>query len=251
MDKYVFIDSRLRKFELEKIKELGYKVILLEKQNHVYPEISGHADIFIFKINNKLFIEEKMYESLLENSVFNELVDKSRNQIEIIKIVSVGDKYPEDIKLNAAVVGKYIFHNLKYTDKNLLSLFNEYKYINVKQGYTNCSTAVIDDNSIITSDIGIYKACQQESIDSLFIKLDKGEIKLFNSSEKYSDMEGFIGGAVAKLGNNIIIFGDIKKLHEFEKIEEFIKNKNLNIISFDGEDIVDYGGLVEIKIIGD
>ena len=72
MNKYVFIDSRIRDFELEKLRSLGYKVILLKKQNHVYPEISAHADIFMIRINNFLFIEEKMYASLLKDILFNE-----------------------------------------------------------------------------------------------------------------------------------------------------------------------------------
>ena len=248
MNKYVFIDSRIRDFELEQLRGMGYKVILLKKQDHVYPEISAHADIFMIKINNFLFIEEKMYSSLLKDILFNEFLENARGKINIIKVPEVGDKYPEDIKLNIAIVGGRAFHNLKYTDKNLIEYVDNCKFIDVKQGYTNCSTAIIDENSIITNDKGIYEACKKEDIDSLFINVDDGEIKLLKDDGSYSDMRGFIGGCISRIGDSVIIFGDIKKLNDYEKIFEFMRKKNIKIISFKGEDLIDYGGLIEIEL---
>ena len=59
-------------------------------------------------------------------------------------------------------------------------------------------------------------------------------------------MDGFIGGAISRIENNIFISGDLRKIDNDNKIRNFIKERNLNIISFDNLEVIDYGGIIEI-----
>lgn len=236
--KKIIIDNRLRKIEKNKLSELGYELIEILKNNNIYEEISSHVDIFACLVNNKIIVEKNCYKYLKE-------------RVSCINIIEgnsvIGAKYPEDIRYNVCIIGKKAIHNFNFTDEKLKDelIKDGYELINTNQGYTNCSIAVIDENSAIVTDKGLYKILKYHGIDVLCIDYEL-DIKLILNKE-YSKRRGFIGGAISKIGNNIIIFGDLKKIDKEDKIRKFIEDKNLNIIDFEGIDVIDYGGIIEIK----
>lgn len=68
-------------------------------------------------------------------------------------------KYPEDVKYNIAKVGTKVFHNFKFTDRIVAKRIEDdnLQRIHIKQGYSKCSILIVNSNTIITSDKGIYK----------------------------------------------------------------------------------------------
>lgn len=236
----IIIDERMRKIEKEKLEELGYNLIELKSSLKVYEEISSHVDIFMCKIKNKLIVEPTMYLSIKEKTLEKGImVEKGKHCIK--------EKYPDDIKYNVAILGKKAIHNFKYTDTKVKEELQKqgYELINTTQGYTNCSIAIIDNESAIVTDKGLYKILQKHNIDVLYLE-SQPDIKLLENN-KYSNKKGFIGGAISKIENNIIVFGDLDKIDSNNKIREFIKSKGINIIDFKGLDIIDYGGVVLLK----
>jgi hypothetical protein len=236
MKKYLIVDERMRGFEKEALKNLGYELIELKKDKRVYEEISAHTDIFLNKIGNNIICEPKKYEEFPES--IKKYLIKGKDE--------VGSKYPEDIKYNVCNIGKKVIHNFKYTDSKIMKIAKEkdFEIINCNQGYANCSIAVINENSVITSDKGIYEKIKNLNIDALYLDY-LPDIKLL-VQDGYSQKNGFIGGAIAKVFNNIIVFGDLEKIDKDKKIREFIEKRNLKIIEFKGEDVIDYGGILEI-----
>jgi hypothetical protein len=230
------VDGRIDKKMEKLLNELHIKLIKTEKIDGVYEAVAYHPDIMLHhlglneiiaapNINNKLLYE-------LENNGFHIILGKSE----------LGDKYPNNVAYNAARLGKYLICNLKYTDEILLE--NAYKhnliFVNINQGYSKCSICVINENSIITSDKGIYKEVVLKGIDCCLI--NKGDIAL-------KGMEyGFIGGATGLVSHNkLAFFGDISKHSDFKKVNKFLikhKKKHLNL----SENIVnDFGTLVPLK----
>ena len=234
MNRKVIIDNRMRKIEKEKLIELGYELIEISTSDKVYPEISSHVDIFACKVDKNIIIEPMQYQNLC---LMPEFI-KGKEEIQ--------EKYPFDIKYNVCIIGKKAIHNFEYTDAKLKQelIDNNYELINTTQGYTNCSIAVIDDNSAIVADKGLYKILQFHGVDTLLVE-NNLDIKLLNG-EKYSNKKGFIGGCISRLGNSIIVFGDLNKIDIDGKIRTFITNKKLHIIEFKELDVIDYGGLIEI-----
>ena len=235
MKKRVIIDNRIRKIEKEKLIELGYELIEINTSTKVYPEISSHVDIFACKVRDKIIIEPTQYPNIMlyaKNSI------KGQDEEQ--------EKYPDDIKYNVCTIGKKAIHNFQYTDAKLKQelINNNYELINTTQGYTNCSIAVIDDNSAIVSDKGLYKILKFYDIDTLLVE-NNLDIKLLNG-ENYSSKKGFIGGCITRLGDSIIVFGDLNKIDIDGRIRDFITSKKIKIIEFKGLDIIDYGGLIEI-----
>lgn len=237
---YILIDRRMRNIEKNTLKYLGYRLINIERSINVYAEISSHVDIFTTRIGDTLVVEKSKYEDILF------MLKKSEYNI-VSGREEVGMHYPEDIKYNVCIVGNYAIHNFKYTDKKVLKLLqdNGYELINIEQGYSNCSIAVIDDSSVITTDKKIAEKLIANNISVLLLDYIPN-IKLKDEYGNYSSMNGFIGGAMGKVDNNIIVFGDLDKIDKENKIREFIKSRNLKLIDFKGLDVIDYGGIVEV-----
>lgn len=234
MKKSLIIDSRMRDVEKDKLIDLGYELLEIIKNEEIYEEISSHVDIFACKVGKKIVIEPSQYIKMHQN----ESCIKGQSKVK--------SKYPEDIKYNVCIIGKKAIHYFEYTDEILKQelINNGYELINTKQGYTNCSIAVIDNNSAIVTDKGLFKILKAHGIDVLFIQ-EELDIKLFNEN-KYSDKKGFIGGCISRIGNKIIVFGDLNKIDEKQKIRNFINRKGLEIIEFKGLDVIDYGGIIEL-----
>ena len=237
---YILIDPRMRNVEKNTLKYLGYELVPIQRSNNVYPEISSHVDIFTTKIGDTLVVEKSQFEDLtfmLKKSEYN--IVRGKEQIEM--------NYPDDIKYNVAIIGNYAVHNFKYTDKKVLKLLQEggYELIDVEQGYTNCSIAVIDDTSVITTDKKIAERLRANNLSVLLLDYTP-DIKLLDEHGRYSSMQGFIGGAIGKVDNNIIIFGDLEKIDKDGQIRKFITDRQLKIAEFNRIDVIDYGGILEV-----
>ena len=55
-------------------------------------------------------------------------------------------------------------------------------------------------------------------------------------------MTGFIGGATLVFDNKFVLFGDINKLEYKDEIIKHINKYGLELVSFDGLNVYDYGG---------
>ena len=234
----LIIDERMREIEKQKLKQLGYELIEIKQSKNVYPEISSHVDIFTCKVGEKIIIEPSQYTNI-KAQISNEY-----NLIQGQECIDA--KYPNDIKYNVCTIGKKAIHNFEYTDPIVKKELIEqgYELINTTQGYTNCSIAVIDDNSAIVTDKGLYKILQKYNIDVLYLQYEP-DIKLLEDNE-YSNKKGFIGGAISRLLDQIVVFGDLNKIDSNQNIRSFISSKGLEIIEFKDLDVIDYGGTVEI-----
>lgn len=236
----IIVDNRIRKIEMEFLNKLDRNILALPSINNVYEEISSHVDIYISKIKDTLIIEKAMYDNIKEKVLDNDICIVRGNE-------TVKNPYPSDILYNVCVIGNNAIHNFKYTDKKLLEIIDKkgLNKININQGYSNCSIAVIDDNSAIVSDKKIANMLQEYGIDTLYID-EKLDIKLLDKKGNYSKMSGFIGGAIERMENNVIVFGDLNKIDKENKIRNFITSRNLNVIDFKGFDVIDYGGIIKI-----
>lgn len=232
------VDKRITLKMENALKDKNIKLIKTIDCKDTYDAIKYHPDISICKLNdNNIVVAPNVYEyykNKLNHYNFNVIKGESY----------VSNKYPFNIQYNVAIFGKYAIHNFKYTDKNILEYIekNNIKKINVNQGYSKCSICIVDENSIITSDNGIYNECIKYNIDCLLIR--QGYIDLFNMDY------GFIGGCSGLLCNDELSFyGDIKKHPDYKKIFHFVKSKNKKIISLSDENLLDLGSIIPLKEI--
>ena len=235
--KYAILDCRMRQPERDFLKSLGYELVELPKSEKVYEEISSHVDIFCCKINHILVVEKSCYaylKSKLQNTNMQIMEGKT----------IVSGKYPQDIPYNVCQIGNKIIHNFAYTEPVILQKIEEenLQKIQISQGYSNCAISVINENAAIVTDKKIARKLADFGIEVLLLE-NIPKIQLFHNSN-FSTMQGLIGGAMARVENKVMVFGELEKIDYNHQISKFIEKQGLEIVDFKGLDVVDYGGLI-------
>lgn len=230
MNDFVIVSECINeKFEKE-LRLCGLNVIKIRKNKNLYTAISSHADIFVCPISNIIVIEGNTYD---EN--YDYLKDFGYKLVKSKEIKN--SKYPHNVKLNLAYTGKYAIHNFKYTDENLLNIIeeNSIETLNINQGYSKCSILIVDEESIITSDEGIYNSLKGK-LRCLLIESGHIELKTLNY--------GFIGGTSGRYKDEIWFYGDVSKHPSYEYIKKFIENRCLKIRFFKNFPLEDIGSIL-------
>lgn len=232
----VIIDGSVPKDILKRIERLNIRVIPTIPCQEVACPISYHPDIVLHPVNHSTLV--------VAPNVFEYYSDAlSKKGIKIIKgEKELSKEYPNDIAYNVGRIGDLALHNFKYTDEKLLYYLKKenLKFVNINQGYSKCSMAVIDENAVITADIPIYKKLIEYGIDVLLI--EPGYIRL----EGYP--YGFVGGTCGNLTRETIAFSGKFLYHPDQlKIFNFLKKYNKNIMWLSNENITDIGTIISLN----
>ncbi len=231
--RYIFVDERLIERSRKRLCEYCDKVIPVPKFCSFSDSISGHTDMNLLKINDNLFTNFKLPNELL--SKFN---------VTNIKTPNSTLTYPNDVFLNAAVIGNTIVCKKSCIYEPVLQLANNcgFEIININQGYSKCNIAIVNESkrAVITEDVGIYNALIKKGFDVLLLNSHGVSLEPYEY--------GFIGGACGLIEDNLIFFGNIEAHKESERIFNFCKKYNKKIISLGDYTLYDYGGLVFVDI---
>lgn len=196
--------------------------------------LAGHSDLRIFHAGGR-----NIYISAGVGGLKQKLLRYDFRITELPYSVSV--PYPNDVRLNALVLGNKLIVNTLTISKEILDyiIAKKYKIISVKQGYAKCSAAVVDENSIITSDSGIARAVAEAGIEVL--KITTGSVRL--KGFRY----GFIGGACGKISKNKIAFcGRIQDHPDYKSIKHFLEVRNIEPVVLADIPLTDIGGIIPL-----
>ena len=232
----VIIDGRVSQKIKDFLKQQNVTVIPTIAHPDVYLAIAYHPDIMFHHIGDNIIVYAPNTPQALINSL-SELGFEMK-----IGHSFLGSKYPYSIAYNIARIGNYSLHNTKYTDPVVKELLykRDIELIHVEQGYTKCLTCVVDQNSIITSDFGIYRKASEVGIDALLIEPDKSIIL-----EPY-DM-GFIGGATGLIGQKKLAFAGNVNFHKNSKeILNFLSLKAVDVVMLNDERLLDIGTIIPL-----
>lgn len=197
--------------------------------------VSTHPDMQICNVYEGTFVcEPTTYEYYKkELKLFGVNVTKGEKFIK--------SNYPHDVAYNVVVMGDYFIHNTSLTDNVVMDFVKGHKLciLDTKQGYTMCATCIIDNNAVITDDVGIYKLCCDNEIDCLLI--DKDEIILGERTD------GFFGGCCGMIGDKKLLFcGDVKRHKNYKEIKTFADKYSVELISaYDGP-LTDLGSIIPV-----
>jgi hypothetical protein len=231
--KTVIVDYRIDDIERFTLEKLGFRVLSIPPSNVLYEAVSGHPDMLIHVIDKTSIMVHKE----MSLDFINELVDL---KIDVHTSANFLQRnYPFNVALNAVNLDNLFIHNLKYTDNELLQLKNDKKLKNVKQGYTKCSTAIVKNNAIMTSDTGIARCAIEEGIDALL--LPPGDIVLPGLDY------GFIGGCCGLLEDAVLAFYGNLRFYAYEKeILSFLKKHRVEPVYLRDGKLIDRGSIFTI-----
>lgn len=229
----ICLSENANKILKDALRSKGYELIEIRKTDAVYDAVSSHGDIYLCKICSELVVAPVQY-PLIEDALIRSGAKYT------LGASGIGRQYPMNVKYNAAQMGRYLIHNTNLTDPVILSRANELglELIHVKQGYAKCSLVVIDENAVITSDMGLAVSLEKYGIDILLIS--EGHVNLTGFSY------GFLGGASGRVGDEIIFNGNLSAHPDFEKIKEFIHKRGLQVTYFEEYPLEDIGSIIQL-----
>ncbi len=208
----------------------GMEVIKTIKVESVSSKIAYHPDLILHPIDlNTIVVAPEVFNFYSQNlKPYGLNVIKGRNNL--------ARHYPEDIKYNVFRIGDHFVHKKGYSDGIIEQYYKNMgiKLIDVKQGYTKCSIALVDNQSAITSDKKIAEKLTDAGYDILLI--EKGWIELLGYDY------GFIGGASGHISSKEMVLTGLLLNHpDALVIEDFIKSKGIEIIYLSKDNIIDLG----------
>lgn len=230
--KYAFVDYRISKTEEDSLNKLNISCIRVPKSDRVYEAINGHTDIQIFQsspLKNEFIINKDIDTNFLSLLIkYNVNYSLSKNELK--------SSYPDDIILNALSTDNILLHKIKNTDPFILSASINKEIINVNQGYTKCSCAIVSNNAFITSDKSISNSLKSKGYDVLLIP--PGDIILEGLDY------GFIGGCCGLISESeMIFFGSLEKYIYGDLIKDFLKKHNITPIYLADTKLTDRGSI--------
>ncbi|WMJ22822.1 hypothetical protein RBG61_12610 [Paludicola sp. MB14-C6] len=218
---------------LEDLKAMNIIPLIVTPCYDVQTPISCHADIICYHLGgSRIILYPYTKELTCQLAKLGFQVIHTNNRLQ--------PKYPYDIALNAVSIGKWVISNFEYTDSNISNEIPQENKVNTKQGYAKCSTLVVNENAIITSDSNIKAVAERMGIEVLLIQ--PGHIRL----DGYD--YGFIGGCGFKTNKNTMYFtGDSKTHPDYYSIKQFLEERDITIINGTGKELIDVGSILPIK----
>lgn len=215
------------------LEQLSIKVMECEGCEEVDISIRNHPDINFFHLGGNKTVCAKNNGKLI-NTLSNEGFEiiKSQNDIK--------SPYPYDVSLNVMILD-----NILWSGKTADEFIKEYAKkqnmtkILLNQGYVKCTTCVVNNHSVITSDLGTAKIFKNQGLDVLLI--EQGGIEL--PGYDY----GFLGGSCGLIDKKTLAFtGDISRHKDWKKIKAFLTEREIKYISLTEERLIDIGSVIPL-----
>lgn len=232
--KYALVDCRMREAEKNALLSYTDKVIALSPLPSLPTPVASHPDMLVWR-HDKTIVTWAEY-AAQEKQIFAKL---SVAGYEIITADErAADRYPLDVPLNAAIVGKSIIANKRAISKKITELAekNALRLLHTNQGYAKCSTCVVSDNAIITADTSIHELAEKNGISSLLISADGVRLDGYD--------KGFIGGASGSDGENVFFCGNVLSHPNGERIVAFCEQNGKKAVSLSSEPLYDCGTVI-------
>ena len=224
----IIVNRDIPQEAMENLSQFG-DLISISSSDITYNAISGHPDIFMCQIDDKLVVSPNLPSSIKEKM--------NEEQIAFVEGESIaGSIYPETAHYNAVVSENYLIHKLGVTDDKILEYCSHKKFINVNQAYTRCNLLPLKNDCFITSDKGIFSILKNNNLDALFVDPQQILLPGFNN--------GFFGGACGVVDNKVFIIGSLSKINDGNKIQEFLTNRSYEIIELYSGPLFDGGSVL-------
>ena len=219
--------------EINELQNSGCEIVTFKPNYALDDEINSHADINFFNCNNGQII--------LSDTVKGE-TEPFLGDFNLVPCKGIKSPYPDDVKLNCALIGKFLLCNTKFVADEIKLFCKEsnIQLLHTNQGYSKCSVCVLNENAVITENSSIASLLKNYQIDVLLIK--GGYVNL---SDKHC---GFIGGASGMINEHTLYFsGDISLHPDYDSIIKFLDKYNIKPVLNKSRKLSDFGGFVKLQ----
>lgn len=224
-------------FLLPELSMYRIKTLQVFRSSHLHKAVADHPDLRMLHLGGEEILIEQ------GDSVLRSALEAYGFRAEYIE-KPLGPVYPQDVLLDVALVGNYLFHGRAALEPPIQDYCAQHKLktVSTAQGYAKCSVCVVTERALITSDPSIRTSARKCGLDVLQIR--PGFIQLPGYSY------GFIGGCSGKLHKNLLAFSGNISLHpDYPDIKAFCNNYHVELISLSNHPLLDVGGILPLKQI--
>lgn len=225
----VLIGERYRAKLTQSLAGQGIEAFWVPDNTALDPRLAGHADLGVFRAGKQVFAAKEIAPHIVRYL--------TNRGYAVNAVCGLGKTYPADVPLCICATGKYTIYN-PHTAYTAAVAAAGGVPVPVRQGYTRCAASIVDEQSIITADAGIYRAAKNAGMDVLHIA--PGHIIL----DGYD--EGFIGGASFTLNDRVYFTGTLDEHPDRERIVRLITERGKKPVFLTEEPIFDIGGAVAV-----
>ena len=224
------IIGMIPQFAEDLLNRQGVELYRVPSNDFVDKSIACHADVSVLHTGDGVFFCDPCAAPVVALLHPN-----------VLRLIPVKGAYPDDCKLNIAIIGAHAFG----CEKGSAPLVRDdlahrgIQWHSIHQGYANCSVCAVNSRAMITDDCGIAHTAKLKGFDVLLIQ--KGDIRL--SGHDY----GFIGGTSAMIApQKLVFFGDLSLHRDAERICAFLKKHGCSYVDCPGVPLTDIGGIVSV-----
>lgn len=223
-------DARIPEQAKKNLLKLGFYIPFLTT-GVTYEAISGHPDIFFCRGDGPVIVAPNLPEDYLT-------ILKKYNVSFTIGHRPVGNKYPETARYNAVVTGDLLIHNERISDESLKKYFAAQKSIHVNQAYTRCNLIPLRNGQFITSDEGIFKILESNTIDVEYFSPEGILLPGFD--------HGFLGGTMGLglFNEKIYLLGQLKSYPEGDRLGALLNRAGYETVELYPGPLFDGGSLL-------
>ncbi|HEY9168583.1 MAG TPA: hypothetical protein VIN72_03765 [Lutibacter sp.] len=229
---YAIVDQRCPEVVKKNLGRYVDDIFEFSSENITYNSISCHPDIFMYQDLKKLIIAPNSPKNLID------FLDKKKISYDL-GIKNVGESLEESTRYNCYSTKDYFFCNRGKADKSIQTHCLNKQLIHVPQSYVRCSMFSLNNQKIITSDLGIVKVLENNKIDYFYF--DPIEIEIID--HKY----GFIGGTMGELNEQVYFLGNVLKHKDGKELHRFITSNHKEVICLGKDYLYDGGGLFFVE----
>ncbi len=224
---FCIVDARIPEQAKLKLSEFA-TVISFQKDDYKPEYLSGHPDVFLFQYRNNIVIAPEIEKFADMNlSVLKCTKSKGYSKVDA--------DYPGCTAYNAAIGDTIFIHNLQFTDKAVESLTAGMRRINVKQGFSRCSTIHLGKDCFITSDKSIMKSLDSAGIECEYLSPEGIILK--------GCRHGLLGGTAGVLGDKLFLCGNADFYPEGTALRHITEARNITLIELYEGPLIDCGGI--------
>ena len=224
--KLFVVDYRLNEQALARLRTFGE--VVLFRHSMVKGPLAGHPDIAMFYNGDRLILSSDIPEYIPETFLHHGI-----NYLKSDRLSGPG--HPDTATFNASGNHELLIHNIRYTCSHILNLYKNKNILRVRQGYSRCSTLILNSKNIITSDEGIYRKAVNTGITALLVTTETIELP----GLPY----GLFGGCCGIFHNEILINGDLHLHPQGKVIHSFIEKCGFTVTGLSKKPLTDVGGI--------
>ena len=233
--KAVIVSYKISEGFEQLLTNLKIDIIKTEPIYEIDVPVRDHPDMAVHPIDYKKIVVYNKHETYYREKL-------KKYGVEVIPSSNKLNKlYPNDIALNVSRTNDYYFYKENCIDLSIeKNLMGNSKPILVKQGYSKCSSLIIGNNLVITSDKGLCNTYLNNGVKCYLIPF--GEIYLTGYDT------GFIGGCGGMISEDELLFyGNLERYKYSDKLVEILKNENIKYYYPKDCEFIDLGSIIGIR----